>query len=118
MRWGFAAVLAMVLVTPVDPATDWRSAPLADWQTIFDGRTLDGWVVKLAHHELGDNYADTFRVVNGVIQVNYDKYSEFGSRFGHLFYNRSSRTTCSRSSTASSASRPRAGRRMRSSTAA
>ncbi len=86
MRWGFAAVLAMVLVTPVDPATDWRSAPLADWQTIFDGRTLDGWVVKLAHHELGDNYADTFRVVNGVIQVNYDKYSEFGSRFGHLFY--------------------------------
>jgi hypothetical protein len=80
------AVLMVLLTLPISSAADWRSAPAADWQTIFDGRTLDGWVVKLAHHELGDNYADTFRVVNGAIQVNYDKYTEFGSRFGHLFY--------------------------------
>ena len=58
----------------------------SDWQTIFNGRNLDGWVVKLAHHELGDNYADTFRVENGVIRVMYDKYGDFGARFGHLFY--------------------------------
>jgi len=42
--------------------------------------------VKLAHHEVGDNYADTFRVENGTIRVMYDKYSDFGARFGHLFY--------------------------------
>lgn len=80
----WAAVL--MLVVPIESTADWRTAPSTDWQTIFDGRTLDGWVVKLAHHELGDNYGDTFRVVNGVIQVNYDKYTDFGSRFGHLFY--------------------------------
>ena len=65
---------------------DWRSAPPADWQLIFNGRNLDGWVVKLAHHDVGDNYAETFRVENGAIRVMYDKYGDFGARFGHLFY--------------------------------
>jgi hypothetical protein len=57
-----------------------------DWVDLFNGKNLDGWVVKLANHELGDNYADTFRVENGTIRVMYDKYSDFGARFGHLFY--------------------------------
>ena len=73
-------------VLPFVAPTDWRTAPAGDWQTIFNGRNLDGWVVKLAHHEVGDNYADTFRVENGTIRVMYDKYSDFGARFGHLFY--------------------------------
>jgi hypothetical protein len=68
------------------PPADWRTAPASDWQTIFDGRTLDGWTMKFAHHEVGDNYADTFRVENGAIRVMYDKYDDFGARFGHLFY--------------------------------
>ena len=55
-----------------------------EWVPIFNGKNLDGWVVKLAHHELGDNFGGTFRVENGVIKVSYDKYPEFGSRFGHL----------------------------------
>ncbi len=57
-----------------------------EWQYLFNGRNLDGWVVKFHHHELGDNYANTFRVVDGVIQVNYDAYEHFGERYGHLFY--------------------------------
>jgi Domain of Unknown Function (DUF1080) len=60
--------------------------PAQEWEPIFNGRNLDGWVVKLAHHELGDNFGDTFRVDNGVLRVSYDKYPEFGTRFGHLFY--------------------------------
>jgi len=78
--------LALIVVQASAPA-DWRAAPASDWQTIFNGRNLDGWVVKLAHHEVGDNYADTFRVENGAIRVMYDKYGDdFGARFGHLFY--------------------------------
>ena len=57
-----------------------------DWVELFNGKNLDGWVVKLANHELGDNYADTFRVEDGTIRVMYDKYTDFGARFGHLFY--------------------------------
>ncbi len=82
---AFITLLAL-LVLPLVAPTDWRSAPAADWQAIFNGRNLDGWTVKLAHHEVGDNYADTFRVENGAIRVMYDKYGDFGARFGHLFY--------------------------------
>src|SRR5262245_44681636 len=85
------AALPLVLSAQAPPApaaaADWRSAPAADWKTLFNGKDLDGWVVKLAHHEVGDNFGDTFRVENGVIRVMYDKYNDaFGARFGHLFY--------------------------------
>ncbi len=56
------------------------------WQNLFNGKNLDGWIAKFYHHDLGDNYANTFRVNDGKIQVNYDGYKEFGNRFGHLFY--------------------------------
>lgn len=62
------------------------TAPNAQWIELFNGKNLDGWVAKVAKHEVGDNYADTFRVKDGVIQVSYDKYTEFGARFAHLFY--------------------------------
>jgi hypothetical protein len=57
-----------------------------DWVELFNGKNFDGWVVKIAGHDLGDNYADTFRMEDGVIKVSYDKYGDFGARFGHLFY--------------------------------
>jgi hypothetical protein len=79
-------VLFALLTLPAPGPADWRSAPPSDWQEIFNGRNLDGWVVKLAHHEVGDNYGDTFRVEHGLIRVMYDKYTDFGARFGHLFY--------------------------------
>jgi hypothetical protein len=58
----------------------------AEWQTLFNGKDLNDWVVKIHHHEVGDNYANTFRVVDGNIQVNYEDYDEFNDRYGHLFY--------------------------------
>jgi hypothetical protein len=62
------------------------AADRKDWVAIFNGKNLDGWTVKLAHHDLGDNFGDTFRVENGILKVSYDKYPEFGTRFGHLFW--------------------------------
>lgn len=57
-----------------------------DWEILFNGKDLDGWIVKIHHHEVGDNYANTFRVIDGKIQVNYSDYKEFNERYGHLFY--------------------------------
>lgn len=81
--------IALTLVTGWQATTPpaWTAAPRADWRTLFDGRSLDHWVVKLAHHEVGDNYGETFRVEDGAIAVRYDRYGDdFGARFGHLFY--------------------------------
>lgn len=58
------------------------------WIDLFDGETLDGWTAKLQHHEVEDNYANTFRAEDGIIKVRYDGYDEFGDRFGHLYYDR------------------------------
>lgn len=57
-----------------------------DWQVLFNGKDLNDWVVKIHHHDLGDNYANTFRVNDGKIVVNYDDYEAFNNRYGHLFY--------------------------------
>lgn len=80
-----ALILAVLASAPLlraaDAATDDGFFPL------FNGRDLDGWVVKVARHPLGENYADTFRVEDGVIKVSYDKYPKFDEQFAHLYTN-------------------------------
>lgn len=78
-------LLAASLLLVSCNSTDQNTAD-AEWRSLFNGEDLDDWIAKFHHHEVGDNYADTFRIVDGVIQVNYDNYDEFGERFGHLFY--------------------------------
>src|SRR6185369_16935691 len=56
------------------------------WRPIFNGRSLDGWVPKIAGHPLGDNYRNTFVVDHGSIRVSYARYDRFNSQFGHLIY--------------------------------
>jgi len=57
-----------------------------EWIQLFNGRDIDDWIVKLNHHDVNDNYRDTFRVEDGLLKVRYDRYSDFGNRFGHLNY--------------------------------
>jgi len=57
-----------------------------DWIQAFNGKNLDGWVMKIAGFPLGENFGNTFRVENGLLTVSYDQYPEFGNRFGHIFY--------------------------------
>jgi hypothetical protein len=56
------------------------------WVNLFDGKSLDGWTPKIRGFPLGENYRDTFTAKDGVIRVSYDRYDQFGERFGHLFY--------------------------------
>jgi hypothetical protein len=66
---------------------DDEQASAGEWIPLFNGRDLTGWTPKIRGYELGVNHADTFRVVDGAIQVNYDGYDSFDEQFGHLFYN-------------------------------
>jgi len=63
-----------------------EQADQTKWIQLFNGKNLDGWVVKIKGHELGENFGDTFRVESGVLKVAYDKYKKFKGQFGHLFY--------------------------------
>jgi len=57
-----------------------------EWTSLFNGKDLTGWNIKIAGHPLNENYNETFRVDNGMIRVMYDKYKEFGDAFGHMYY--------------------------------
>jgi ABC-type molybdate transport system substrate-binding protein len=56
------------------------------WRALFNGRDLAGWTPKIRKHALGDNYAETFRVTDGLLTVSYDGYETFDERYGHLFF--------------------------------
>jgi hypothetical protein len=57
-----------------------------DWVQLFNGRDLEGWDVKITGRDLNDNFANTFRVEDGLLKVRYDGYAAFDDRFGHIFY--------------------------------
>lgn len=78
---AFALVVSLVVSRPGIAADD------DGWIQLFNGKDLAGWTPKIRGHEYGVNYADTFRVEDGVIKVAYDKYEgPFRGRYGHLFY--------------------------------
>lgn len=62
------------------------SAEKEEWIVLFNGHDLDGWTPKITGHALGDNFANTFRVEDGLLKVRYDQYKSFDDKFGHLFY--------------------------------
>lgn len=60
-----------------------------EWISLFNGKDLDNWIVKIHHHEVGDNFGDTFRAEDGMIKVRYDQYGDFNDQFAHLYYEKS-----------------------------
>lgn len=81
------ALIALAALAPLGLAAAETAADEAGWISLFNGKNLDGWTVKVAKHPMGDNYADTFRVEDGVIKVAYDRYGKFDEQFAHLYSN-------------------------------
>lgn len=80
------ASLLLLGLQACSPASERSEQNPPEWIDLFNGRDLEGWVPKIAGYEVGDNFANTFRVEDGVLQVRYDGYDAFDQRFGHLFY--------------------------------
>ena len=83
----FLALLVRSALVPVIAFSACAMAAEQPWVPLFDGKTLDGWTAKISGHPSGENFADTFRVKDGMIQVAYDGYGKFNSQYGHLFTN-------------------------------
>ncbi|MDP7305492.1 MAG: DUF1080 domain-containing protein, partial [Pirellulaceae bacterium] len=64
------------------------AAGKSEWIQLFNGKDLQGWTPKITKHEVGKNFGNTFRVVDGLLTVGYDKYEQFDEQFGHLFYDK------------------------------
>ncbi|NGM67134.1 DUF1080 domain-containing protein [Sphingobacterium sp. SGR-19] len=55
---------------------------------LFNGKDINDWTPKIRLHEVGENYANTFRVEDGLLKVRYDGYDDFNKQYGHLAYNK------------------------------
>ncbi len=77
---GALACVAVGVAAAQEPGAD------EAWLALFNGRDLSGWTVKIRGHAAGQNFANTFRVVDGYLTVSYDGYDDFAERFGHIFY--------------------------------
>jgi len=82
-----AGLVLAVGQSPAQAQATGESKPTG-WTSLFNGKDLEGWTVKIRGHESGDNFANTFRVEDGVIKVKYDGYDKFSERFGHLYTNK------------------------------
>jgi len=62
-------------------------ADTEEWIELFNGNDLDDWTVKIRGYPTGENFANTFRVEDGLLTVSYENYDGiYNERFGHIFY--------------------------------
>lgn len=59
-----------------------------EWLSLFNGKDLTGWDIKIAGHKVNDNYKNTFIVEDNMIRVNYKEYEKFTTEYGHMYYNK------------------------------
>jgi Domain of Unknown Function (DUF1080) len=81
-----ALLFFVLLLTILGCSSLKNTATKENWITLFNGKDIKDWIVKIHHHDVGDNYGNTFRVEDGMVKVRYDKYDTFNERFGHLYF--------------------------------
>ena len=86
MRILLAAVAVTAFLIPTSRQAAPNDPTHEEWIQLFNGKNLDGWTPKFSKHDLGENFNDTFRVENGLLEVRYDRWTRFDGEFGHLFY--------------------------------
>jgi hypothetical protein len=69
-----ASLLAGATVTKAEDST---------WVQLFNGKDLTDWDIKFTKQKLNINYNNTFKVVDGVLNVDYSGWSTFDKIFGH-----------------------------------
>lgn len=87
MKINYVIILVAFIAVSVASSCSKKEQKEEEWITLFNGKDLSGWTPKINHYESGDNFGNTFRVKDNMIEVNYDQYGPFNDRFGHLFYN-------------------------------
>lgn len=88
MQIRYLALFILVLLSCIVPrlARAQNTVDKKNWISLYNGKDIKDWFVKIQHHETGDNYGNTFRVEDGLLKVRYDQYDTFNERFGHLYY--------------------------------
>ncbi|TCC86478.1 DUF1080 domain-containing protein [Pedobacter frigiditerrae] len=76
------ALVALLIFLAAKPVLNEKK----EWISLFNGKDIKDWNVKIHHHDYNVNFGNTFRVEDGIIKVRYDQYGDFNDQFGHLYY--------------------------------
>jgi hypothetical protein len=57
-----------------------------EWMSLFNGKDLTGWDIKIAGEPLDSNYKNTVRVEDSMLRIVYDQYKTFDGKYGHIYY--------------------------------
>ena len=63
-----------------------QASKAESWISLFNGKDLSGWDIKISGNKINDNYKKTSRVKDGTIRIAYDQYKQFDGKYGHMYY--------------------------------
>jgi len=84
---GFFSLLSLIIFASNSLFAQ-KQADKEEWRSLFNGKDLAGWDIKIAGHKVNDNYKHTFIVEDNMIRVNYKEYDKFTTEYGHMYYNK------------------------------
>jgi len=76
----------MALIIGCKESKTTSDANTEEWISLFNGKDLNDWDIKIAGHQLGDNYLNTFKVEDSMLRVKYDDYDSLNNAYGHIYY--------------------------------
>lgn len=82
--WTFL-LLTLASCTSV-PSSQSKNSEQEEWISLFNGKDLTGWDIKISGYELNENYKNTFVVEDSMLRISYAEYDTFGNAYGHLYY--------------------------------
>jgi hypothetical protein len=84
MKYFSILLLLVLFITSCQNSS--KNKEKENWVQLFNGKNLDGWVIKVKGSPLGENYKNTFRVEDGILIVSYDQYEKFNAEYAHIYY--------------------------------
>ncbi len=79
-------LIFLLIIIILMPSCNNAPVKTENWTPLFNGKNLDGWVIKVKGSPLGENYKNTFRVEDSIMKVSYSEYDTFRFEFGHIYY--------------------------------
>jgi hypothetical protein len=84
----FSMIMLLPMIMLLMATSCQQGKKTEEWVSLFDGKNLEGWDLKIRGYEMNNNFNNTFRVEDGLLTVSYDQYNEFNNEFGHIYYNK------------------------------
>jgi len=88
LTFSMALMLILFYACQNSRSNENKEEDVPQWVDLFNGKDINNWTIKISKHEIGENFAHTFRVEDSLLKVRYDEYQQFDQQYGHIFYNK------------------------------